>query len=142
MGEPVTHSDTETGYAEPLLSQAAQRLERALAALEAALARAPSSRGDDMDALDGRTEALVIELDAARRRQHALSDVAADASMALGRAMTEVRRTLEEDAERQGVLDLEAQASSEGEPQGLEVQAGSPEEEDAEPRPPEEESTA
>ena len=134
MGEPLTRSETDTDHVESALSQAAERLARALSRIETAFEGRSAPPITDT----GLAGTLVIELDAVRRRQQELTAAAADASAVLGRAMAEVRRTLDEDAERQGVLDLEL----DGEPQGLEVRAGSPEEGVADPRPPEEESTA
>ena len=117
--EPLTRSEEDLG-SEGLLAHAVQRLERAVALLEASAGAQPP---ESARRTDDRAEALVIELDAARHRQREVEVAAAGASEALGRAMVEVRRTLDEDAVGQGVLDFA--------PQGLEPQAASPEEEDA-----------
>jgi hypothetical protein len=108
------------------LTQAARRLEQALLRLEGALAGDGGSR----EAVE-RTDALVVELDAARRRQSALVAAAANASAALGRAAAEVRRTLDEDAERQGLFDF-------AEAEQLESEPASPEDGRADDQPAEE----
>ena len=118
MGEPLMRGEAEP--ADGPLAQAAGRLDRALERLEAVLGRvAPPAPEPE----DGRADALVIELDVARRRQRELEAAAMDASRALGHAMAEVRRTLDEDAARQGVFDLV--------PEGLEIAPASPEEMEA-----------
>lgn len=82
--------------AESPLEQAARRLDRAMAALEARLAHrlaALDQRGDDL--FDQDRAQLAAELDAARARERALESVAAEASAALGRAAAEVRAALQ-----------------------------------------------
>ena len=150
MGEPLTHSEIDTGHADSALNLAMERFERALGRLETALELRPAAQEPGVDV--ERTETLVVELGAARRRQSELTRAAADVSAVLGRAMAEVRQTLEEDGRRQGLLDLGAPQPIDapheppsGPPrpsQGLEVEAGSPDEGVADSGPPEEESTA
>ena len=102
MEQPLTR--TEGPAAGDALTAAAARLEQAVAGLEARLgqpaAEAPGAAGDAL-ALQG---ALSDALD----RERDLQKAAADASQALGRALAEVRRTLEADelAPEQGLLDL------------------------------------
>jgi hypothetical protein len=121
MAEPLAR---EAESHDGPLFQAAQRLERALARLEAAFdgrTDAPPLASPD------RSEALVVELDAARRRQRELAAAASSASAALGRAMSEVRRTLDEDAERQGAFDF-ASSAKDAESQAFEAEPPSAEE--------------
>jgi hypothetical protein len=114
MADPLMR---EADHDSPL-TQAVRRLEQALQRLEGAL----SAGGGHAPPTDtGRTQALVVELDAARRRQSALVAAAASASAALGRAAADVRRTLDEDAERQGLFDF-------AEAEQLESDDASPEE--------------
>jgi hypothetical protein len=78
------------------LDAAARRLDRALATLEARIANRLASleqRGDDLFGED--RAQLAAELDAARARERALEEVAAEASAALGRAAAEVRAALQ-----------------------------------------------
>jgi hypothetical protein len=78
-----------------VLGAAIDRLDRAVAALEhriAARASAYDAQEDDLFESD-RTR-LAAELDAARARERALEEVAAEASAALGRAAAEVRAAL------------------------------------------------
>ena len=89
MAEPLARME---GMGEGVLADAAQRLERALKALEAALGRTGST--SEVASL---STAQIVELDAARRRGRELETAAADASQALGRAMAEVQRVLQDD---------------------------------------------
>ncbi|WP_269715925.1 DUF4164 family protein [Caulobacter sp. NIBR2454] len=73
------------------LDLAAKRLERAVALLEQKLAR-PAANGEDLFAQD--RDKLAAELDAARAREKALEEAGAQASAALGRAITEIRAAL------------------------------------------------
>jgi hypothetical protein len=73
------------------LDLAAKRLERAVALLEQKLAR-PAANSDDLFAQD--RDKLASELDAARAREKALEEAGAQASAALGRAITEIRAAL------------------------------------------------
>lgn len=82
------------------LDLAARRLERAVAQLELRLAAraaqpvvdaAPASGGD---LFDGEAARLKVELDAARERERALEEAGAQASIALGRAIAEIRAAL------------------------------------------------
>jgi hypothetical protein len=133
MAEPLARETDHDGA----LLQAAQRLERALARLEAAVA---VRTGAPPDADTDRAEALVVELDAARRRQRELAGAAATASAALGRAISEVRRTLDEDAERQAAFDFTPSTdATSGE---LEAEPPSAEEVHADEPPSEEEPAA
>ena len=81
------------------LDLAARRLERAVAQLEQRLAvrsaqpaPAASARGGDL--FDGEAARLKAELDAARERERALEEAGAQASVALGRAIAEIRAAL------------------------------------------------
>ena len=84
------------------LDLAIRRLDQALAGLEARLAQRAASREDEnTDLFDQAGSAfaedrarLAAELDAARAREKALEEVAAEASAALGRAAAEVRAAL------------------------------------------------
>ena len=89
MAEPLARIE---GVGEGVLADAAQRLERALKALEAALGRTAST-----PTAASTSSAQIVELDAARRRGRELETAAADASQALGRAMAEVQRVLQDD---------------------------------------------
>ena len=77
------------------LDQAADRLERAVAALESRLRalKASSARGES-DMFDQDRARLAEDLDRARAREKALEEAAAEASKALGHAMTEVRAVM------------------------------------------------
>ena len=81
--------------ADGALDQAVGRLNRALAVLEAKVAARASAwedrSGDLFEEDRGR---LAADLDAARARERALEEVAAEASAALGRAAAEVRAAL------------------------------------------------
>lgn len=78
------------------LDAAIRRLDRAMSSLEARVANKLASleqRGDDL--FDQDRAHLAAELDAARARERALEEVAAEASAALGRAAAEVRAALQ-----------------------------------------------
>jgi hypothetical protein len=81
--------------ANPDLSLAAQRLEKAIAALESRMKalKAQGERGEG-DLFDQDRARLAEGLDAARAREKALEEAAAEASAALGRAAREVRAIL------------------------------------------------
>lgn len=82
------------------LDLAARRLERAVALLELRLAaraaalavQAPQVASGDL--FDGEAARLKAELDAARERERALEQAGAQASVALGRAIAEIRAAL------------------------------------------------
>lgn len=77
------------------LDLAVRRLEQALTTLEAKLAaRAAAEQDQDNDLFSQDRSRLAAELDAARARERALEEVAAEASAALGRAAAEVRAAL------------------------------------------------
>ena len=84
------------------LDLAIRRLDQALAALEVRLAQKTASREDENADLFDHAESafaqdrgrLAAELAAARAREKALEEVAAEASAALGRAAAEVRAAL------------------------------------------------
>ncbi|MDI1364273.1 MAG: DUF4164 family protein [bacterium] len=82
------------------LDLAARRLERAVAQLEQRLAaqaaRPPAPTGAG-DLFDGEAARLKAELDAARERERALEEAGEQASVALGRAIAEIRAALGED---------------------------------------------
>ncbi len=80
---------------EEALETAIDRLNRAVDALEAKLAAraaAYDAIGDDL--FENDRARLAAELDAARARERALEEIAAEASAALGRAAAEVRAAL------------------------------------------------
>jgi uncharacterized membrane protein YccC len=85
-------SNTES--ARDVMSSALARLDRALSALEQRIADrlAEQARRDGL--FDRDRARLAEELDAARARERALEDIAAEASAALGRAASEVRAAL------------------------------------------------
>ena len=128
MEQPLTR--TETPAAGDALTAAAARLERAMAALEARLGP-PSIAVEDMA---GDAMALQGELMDALERERALQHAAGAASQALGRAMAEVRRTLDADAlsPEQGMLDLAAAPEGARGELALESAAQSPEDGGAE----------
>ncbi|WP_419319914.1 DUF4164 family protein [Caulobacter sp. ErkDOM-E] len=84
------------------LDLAARRLERAVAQLEqrlaaratVAVASAAASSTSSSDVFDGEAARLQAELDAARERERALEEAGAQASVALGRAIAEIRAAL------------------------------------------------
>ena len=106
MGEPLTRIEADDDGA---LANASLRLEQALAKLEANLGRVRPAASPDLAA-----DALNAELSDTRRREQALQAAASDASVALGRAMSQVRQALQRDGEigeqAQGVLDLELES--------------------------------
>jgi len=75
------------------LEAAARRLDRAMTRLETRLAERLASAGDSGAFAEDRAR-LAADLDAARARERALEQVAAEASEALGRAASEVRAAL------------------------------------------------
>jgi hypothetical protein len=82
--------------AKSVLDAAVRRLDRATASLEARLSArlaALDSKGGDL--FDHDRSQLAAELDAARARERALEELAAEASAALGRAAAEVRAALQ-----------------------------------------------
>ena len=85
------------------LDLAARRLERAVAQLEQRLAAKASRPAVEAapevaaDLLDGEAARLKAELDAARVRERVLEEAGAQASLALGRAIAEIRAALGED---------------------------------------------
>jgi hypothetical protein len=90
------------------LDLAARRLERAVAQLEQKLAARPpvavasatasSSASSGPDLFDDEAVRLQAELDAARGRERALEEAGAQASVALGRAIAEIRAALGDEA--------------------------------------------
>jgi len=77
------------------LEAAMARLDRAVTALEAKIAaRATAYDAQEDDLFESDRAHLAAELDAARARERALEEVAAEASAALGRAAAEVRAAL------------------------------------------------
>jgi DNA anti-recombination protein RmuC len=88
------------------LDLAARRLERAVAQLEqklaarppAAVASATASAASSSDLFDGEATRLKAQLDAARDRERALEEAGAQASVALGRAIAEIRAALGDEA--------------------------------------------
>ena len=84
------------------LDLAARRLERAVTQLEqrlaaratVAVASATASSASSSDLFDGEAARLKAELDAARERERALEEAGAQASVALGRAIAEIRAAL------------------------------------------------
>ena len=80
------------------LEAASQRLTRAMQTLEERLQNRPAEASGGTDAGSGEAEAaLRAELDAAREREKALEQAAAEASAALGRAAEQIRVALEEE---------------------------------------------
>jgi hypothetical protein len=91
--------DGVTEEAGGALAAAARRLETAREALERRLAEAQAREVEDADLFaaagdDLERERLAAALEAARAREKALEQVAAEASAALGRAAAEVRAAL------------------------------------------------
>jgi len=88
------------------LDLAARRLERAVAQLEQKLAARPpvaaasasSSAASSSDLFDGEAVRLKAQLDAARDRERALEEAGAQASVALGKAIAEIRAALGDEA--------------------------------------------
>ena len=75
-------------------ARALGRLEQALGALERKFAARAAAYDREDDLFEGDRARLATELDAARAREKALEEVAAEASAALGRAAAEVRAAL------------------------------------------------
>lgn len=82
------------------LDLAVRRLDRAVAQLEQRLAARPPTpaavkpAASDPDLFGGEATRLQAELDAARGRERALEEAGAQASVALGRAIAEIRAAL------------------------------------------------
>ncbi|MCR5877874.1 DUF4164 family protein [Phenylobacterium sp. J367] len=79
---------------ESTLDLAARRLEGALAALEQRLAARGRSAGDEAGLFGSERDELAAELDKARTREAALEAAGAEASAALGRAISEIKAAL------------------------------------------------
>ena len=79
------------------IEQAARRLERAVLLLEQRLSRL-SGEAEAGGLFDQDRSKLAVELDAARARERELAEAGEQASKALGRAITEIRAALGEDA--------------------------------------------
>jgi hypothetical protein len=80
---------------ESALDLAARRLERAVHVLEQRLAQRLKQAGEEAGGLFDQDRAnLAAELDAARARERELAEAGAQASAALGRAITEIRAAL------------------------------------------------
>jgi hypothetical protein len=80
---------------ESALDVAAKRLESALHVLEQRLAQRLKAAGDQAGGLFDQDRAkLAAELDAARARERELEEAGAQASVALGRAIQEIRAAL------------------------------------------------
>ena len=79
------------------IEQAARRLERAVLLLEQRLSRL-SGEAEAGGLFDQDRSKLAAELDAARARERELAEAGEQASKALGRAITENRAALGEDA--------------------------------------------
>ena len=79
------------------IEQAARRLERAVLLLEHRLSRL-SGEAEAGGLFDQDRSKLAVELDAARARERELAEAGEQASKALGRAITEIRAALGEDA--------------------------------------------
>lgn len=79
------------------IEQAARRLERAVLLLEQRLSRL-SGEAEAGGLFDQDRSKLAAELDAARARERELAEAGDQASKALGRAITEIRAALGEDA--------------------------------------------
>lgn len=80
---------------ESALDAAAKRLERAVHVLEQRLAQRLKTAGADADGLFDQDRArLAAELDQARARERELEAAGAEASAALGRAITEIQAAL------------------------------------------------
>jgi ElaB/YqjD/DUF883 family membrane-anchored ribosome-binding protein len=80
---------------ESALDLAAKRLENALHVLEQRLSRRLKQAGDAADGLFDQDRAkLAAELDQAKARERELEEAGAQASVALGRAIQEIRAAL------------------------------------------------
>jgi hypothetical protein len=81
------------------LEAAARRLDRSLSLLEARVAESLREAQASAGGLFDQDRAkLAAELDSARARERELQEAGADAAKALGRAITEIRAALGEDA--------------------------------------------
>lgn len=80
------------------LDLAVRRLERAVAQLEQRLAARAPAPSAEPDLFDGEAARLKAELDAARDRERALEEAGEQASVALGRAIAEIRAALGDEA--------------------------------------------
>ena len=80
------------------IETAARRLERAVVMLEQRLSRL-SGEADAGGLFDQDRAKLASELDAARARERELADAGEQASLALGRAIAEIRAALGEQGE-------------------------------------------
>ena len=81
---------------ESALDLAVLRLERATHVLEQRMAERLKQAGAEVGGLFDQDRAkLAAELDEARARERALEEAGAEASAALGRAIAEIRQTLE-----------------------------------------------
>jgi hypothetical protein len=75
---------------------AAKRLERALMMLEQRLAERLKKAGEEVGGLFDQDRAkLASELDESRARERALEEAGAEASAALGRAISEIKQALD-----------------------------------------------
>ena len=84
---------------ESALDLAAKRLENALHVLEQRLGQRLKAASAEAGGLfDQDRSKLAVELDAARARERELAEAGEQASKALGRAITEIRAALGEDA--------------------------------------------
>ena len=79
--------------AEDSIERAARRLERAVMALEKRLSRL-NGEADAGGLFDEDRSKLASELDAARARERELAEAGAQASQALGRAISEIKAAL------------------------------------------------
>jgi hypothetical protein len=92
----------ETGEGGPL-EVAIHRLDRALAQLDVRLGALASAAGTGAGELFDQDRAkLAAELDATRGRERALHEASVQASRALGRAIVEIRATLEDERDDEG----------------------------------------
>ncbi len=80
---------------EDSIEKAARRLERAVVALEKRLSRL-NGEADAGGLFDEDRSKLAAELDAARARERELAEAGAQASQALGRAISEIKAALAE----------------------------------------------
>lgn len=78
---------------EDSIEKAARRLERAVVALEKRLSRL-NGEADAGGLFDEDRSKLAAELDAARARERELAEAGAQASQALGRAISEIKAAL------------------------------------------------
>ncbi len=94
MTEDLSIQDPPDPDATDAAALALDRLGRALGALERKFAARAAAYDREDDLFEGDRARLAAELDAARAREKALEEVAAEASAALGRAAAEVRAAL------------------------------------------------